>query len=97
MKSFFKNEFDPENKEISKKIKQWVKTYFGLPEEGCVVLVSELQCPDEGCPDVETVISILMKPEVRVFKIGKPLMYVGIYDIETISKNHFTQSIGNTI
>ena len=39
--NFFKNEFDPDNKEITKKVKQWVKTYFGLPDVGCVILVSE--------------------------------------------------------
>jgi len=88
MKNFFNNSEDHDNKEISKKVKQWVKLYFGLPEVGCVVLVSELQCADEGCPDVETVISILAQPEVKVYKIGKPLIYVRVRDIETLSKQY---------
>ncbi|MSP70515.1 MAG: nitrate reductase [Bacteroidetes bacterium] len=86
--NFFKNEFDPDNKEITKKVKQWVKTYFGLHDVSCVVLVSELKCADEGCLDIETVISILMQPEIKVYKIGKPLMYVRVHDIELISEQY---------
>ncbi|MBA2613072.1 MAG: hypothetical protein H0U95_13970 [Bacteroidetes bacterium] len=93
MKNYFNKQVDSDSKEISIKIKQWVKTYFRLPDEGCVVMVSELTCADEGCPDIETVISILMKPEAKILKINKPTALIRIHDIQALGEKHLAENI----
>jgi hypothetical protein len=88
MRNFFTNEFDPNNKIITRKIKEWVKQYFKLQDHACVIMVTEVRCVEENCPDVETVISIIKQPEPMHFKIGKPIMYVRATDIYELSKNN---------
>ncbi|MBO0719425.1 MAG: hypothetical protein J2P41_01290 [Blastocatellia bacterium] len=62
-------------------IKSWVVEYFHLSEE-VPLMVTELQCTEEGCPPLETVIAILDTPgNVRQYKVFKPLAEVAAEDI----------------
>jgi hypothetical protein len=55
------------------RVKRWTVEGFGLAE-GTTVMVTELRCTEEGCPDVETVIAVLDGPgKTRQFKVFKPL------------------------
>lgn len=51
----------------SAQIKAWVSAHFALPADA-TVMVTELQCTEEGCPPLETVIAILAAS-------GKPQQY----------------------
>jgi len=75
-------------------IKSWVKESFSLAED-IVVMVTELQCTEEGCPPLETVIAIFdtsgdAPGQPRQFKLHKPLAEVAASDIQTLvhSSNH---------
>lgn len=62
-------------------IKGWVIEYFHLSEE-IPLMVTELQCTEEGCPPLETVIAILDTPgNPRQYKVFKPLAEVTAEDI----------------
>lgn len=41
-----------------KRIKSLVRDQWGVPED-VVVMVSELHCHEDGCPDVETIIALM--------------------------------------
>ena len=57
----------------TKRIKKLVRDAWTVPEE-VVIMVSELRCHDEDCPDVETVIALMAGPgEPLKVKIGKPM------------------------
>ena len=57
----------------TKRIKKLVRDAWTVPEE-VVIMVSELRCHDEDCPDVETVIALMAGPGEPVkVKIGKPM------------------------
>ena len=72
------------------RVKHWVKESFALADD-IVVMVTELQCTEEGCPPLETVIAILASPsQPRQFKLHKPLAEILATDIQTLvhSFNH---------
>ena len=57
----------------TKRIKKLIRDAWTVPEE-VVIMVSELRCHDEDCPDVETVIALMAGPGEPVkVKIGKPM------------------------
>lgn len=67
-------------------IRNWIEVYFGLSTE-TTVLITELQCYEEGCPQVETVVAILDQPgHPRRFKIHKPMSEVTRDDISRLSE-----------
>jgi hypothetical protein len=76
----FKNPLDPQNIEVSKAIKKWVKSYLQLPDD-TTITITELKCCGETCPHIETVITIWTE-KTQVFKIQKPLVYIRKYDVE---------------
>lgn len=45
-------------------VKRWVAEAFGL-DESILVMVTELQCTEPGCPPIETVIALMGGPEGR--------------------------------
>lgn len=62
-------------------IKGWVVEHFHLSED-TPLMVTELQCAEEGCPPLETVIAILDTPgSPRQHKIFKPLAEVTSEDV----------------
>jgi hypothetical protein len=87
MRKHFSTAENSSSIEITAKIKQWVRTYFALPED-CIILVSEQLCSDNCCPDVETVITIL--PDNRIFRIEKKTEVITIPDIEKLSRQFLT-------
>lgn len=68
-------------------IKQWAIESFELTEDTSV-LVTELQCTEEGCPPLETVIAILEGPgQTRQYKLHKALVEVALSDVAALVKN----------
>lgn len=80
----FKNPNDKDNIKITKLVKAWIREKMNLNEE-VMITVSELQCAEPNCPDMETVIVIFDSENTRQFKIRKPLNYIRKWDIETLS------------
>jgi hypothetical protein len=59
-------EFDfarrPTRTHAVRQVKSWAEEALRLPD-GYAVLVTELRCPEDGCPPIETVIAIIGGPE----------------------------------
>ncbi len=69
-------------------IKEWVREVFGLPDEA-IVMVTELRCKEEGCPDVETVIAIMGGPGYSCkHKLFKPMAEVTHDDLKKLAADH---------
>ena len=67
--------------EVIARIKGWARELFGLAED-TTVMVSELRCQEEDCPDVETVIAVLGEPgKARKHKVLKPMAEVTRDDV----------------
>ena len=64
-------------------LKQAVRDRFALPEAAIVRLI-ELQCTEEGCPPLETVVAILSSEGNRQYKIHKALAEVSPEDIASL-------------
>jgi hypothetical protein len=72
----------PPAPDSSRRVKDWVKEIRALPEEA-VVMVSELRCHEDDCPDVETVIAIMgAGGSQKKVKFAKPIDNVTRKDIE---------------
>lgn len=72
----------PPTDDATRQVKAWVKEIRGLPEEA-VVIVSELNCHEDGCPDIETVIAIMGAGAADAkTKLAKPIGRVTREDIE---------------
>jgi hypothetical protein len=53
------------------RIKDWTREAFALPDDA-VVMVTELRCAEDDCPDVETVVGVMTGPgQTRRFKLMK--------------------------
>ena len=66
-------------------VKSWVSEAFDLSED-VSVMITQLQCTEEGCPPIETVIAIMDTPgKPRQYKIHKPLAEVNQTDIVRLS------------
>ncbi|MEY4167579.1 MAG: hypothetical protein RIR52_1403 [Acidobacteriota bacterium] len=67
-------------------IRRWTAEVFNLTE-GTKVLVAELQCMDEECPPIETVIAVLDTPgSARQYKIHKPVMDIEYADVISLAQ-----------
>lgn len=62
------------------RIKLLAKDIIGISTDA-TLMVSELHCHEEGCPDVETVLAVLSNGDRKTWKIGKPMSEVGPEDI----------------
>ncbi|MYF56282.1 hypothetical protein F4225_11180 [Candidatus Poribacteria bacterium] len=66
-------------------VKSWIYQTFDLSED-ISVMITELQCTEEGCPPIETVIVIMETPgKPRQYKIHKPLSDVNQADIVNLT------------
>ena len=66
------------------RIKDLVRMRFCLSDEA-TLMVSELRCHEDGCPDVETVIAIMGTSRTQLtWKIAKPMTEVGEGDIQSL-------------
>ena len=73
-----------QNKDVSliSKIKHWVRECFELTKNE-IILVTELQCHEEGCPPFETVIVVFRKgTEKEQYKFHKRLDEISFEDIQ---------------
>ncbi|MEM7342750.1 MAG: hypothetical protein AAF485_00775 [Chloroflexota bacterium] len=69
-------------------IKQWVRESFELSED-TQVMVTELECTEEGCPPLETIIAILEGPgQTHQYKLHKALVEVVLSDVAALVKNN---------
>jgi hypothetical protein len=57
------------------RIKAWARAMLGLGDD-VAVTVTQLNCTEEDCPDVETVVGVLEQGNQRKFKVFKPLAEV---------------------
>ena len=58
----------------TKRVKDMVRRAWSIPEN-VIIMVSELRCHEEGCPDVETVIALMRDgAEPEKIKIYKPCL-----------------------
>jgi hypothetical protein len=76
------NRPSPAKPEATRRIKQWVEALGLLGRDG-VVHVAELRCHEPGCPDFETVITLMFSApgDDRTIKILKPLLEVTQEDV----------------
>ena len=71
--------------EVTSRIKEWVREVMGLSDD-VVVMVSELRCAEDDCPDVETVIAVLGEPgKARKHKLLKPASEVTRDDVISLA------------
>ena len=73
-------------------IKELVMRALGLDSEASV-LVTELQCREEGCPPLETVIAVFpVSGPKKQFKLHRPLAEITNDDIDRLCLESFAQS-----
>jgi hypothetical protein len=73
--------------EVTSRIKGWVREVMGLTDD-VVVMVTELRCSEDDCPDVETVIAVLGEPGTttnRKHKLLKPMSEVKREDVMSLA------------
>jgi hypothetical protein len=75
--------------EAVRRVKGWVASRARAGESDAV-MVTELQCTEEGCPPVETVLALLRPgDEPRKWKVHKPVALVTEEDVrEAIEGRH---------
>ncbi len=84
MQNFFNSQLKTDPRQLVQ-VKSWVSQVFDLSED-VSVMITELQCTEEGCPPIETVIVIMETPgKSRQYKIHKPLADVNQKDIVSLT------------
>ena len=82
------NIFNPQHKSDPRQlaeVKSWVSQAFNLLDD-VSIMITQLECTEEGCPPIETVIAILETPgKPRQYKIHKPLSEVKQTDIVSLT------------
>lgn len=69
------------------KVKDWARRILDLDDEA-IVMISELQCREENCPPIETVIAVMdAGREKRMFKIHKAIDELTEKEVEEAIKN----------
>jgi len=75
----------PHDPAATARVKGWVRELMGLADD-VVVMVTELRCAEDDCPDVETVIAVLGEPgKARKHKLLKPIAEVTRYDVMSLA------------
>lgn len=86
--SGFANPFAPKSRGIPGRtadIKAWIRTAFSLSDD-IVIVVSEIACREEDCPDIETVIGIMRPGEaIEALRIHKPVSEIAHDDIVALT------------
>jgi hypothetical protein len=72
---------DDARRTATRALKQLAREVLALDDDA-VVMVSELQCHEPGCPPVETVIAVLGHAARHQYKCHKPLAEVTRADLE---------------
>lgn len=80
MLNFFNSQKESNPQQLVQ-VKSWVSQTFDLSED-MSIMITQLQCTEEGCPPIETVIVIMDTPgKHQQYKIHKPLAEVKQNDI----------------
>ena len=67
----------------TKRVKDIVRRAWSIPEN-VIIMVSELRCHEEGCPDVETVIALMRDgAEPEKVTIYKPMAELNLEEIKS--------------
>lgn len=67
------------------RVRGWAVELFGLDPDARV-MVTELRCAEDGCPDVETVVAVLAGPgKARSHKLPKPVAEVTRDDVAALA------------
>lgn len=75
----------PKSEGHAQRIKTLVKNRLDLPETA-TLMVSELHCHEDGCPDVETVIAVMVPgSERQTWKLGKAMADIDVADVSHLS------------
>jgi hypothetical protein len=78
--------------ERANEIKERVASQLGLSED-VTVMVTELSCPEEGCPPVETVIAVFQPAMEKLqFKLHRAIADITTQDIQEMCEKHNNQS-----
>ena len=73
-----------QNADQTNRVKALVRDIWGI-DEGVVIMVSELKCYEDGCPDLETVVVLMDEgAQPKTIKINKSLSEI---DVKTISSH----------
>lgn len=94
MASSFANPFAPRAKvgypEAVARLKAQVRAHLNLGDD-VSISVTELNCRDRDCPDIETVIAVLVSGEKpRLARVHKPLPEVSLPDLVAAFNNQAT-------
>ncbi len=81
-----------QHRNYAQQIKLWALATFNLSEDS-VVMVQELRCADEGCPDVMTLIAFWLPPtdlrqEYRIFKPFRQIKEVDVREAKNSMLNN---------
>jgi|TARA_B100000530_G_C15640343_1_gene362041 hypothetical protein len=73
-----------QNADQTNRVKALVRDIWDI-DEGVVIMVSELKCYEDGCPDLETVVVLMDEgAQPKTIKINKCLSEI---DVKTISSH----------
>ena len=86
MQNFFKSQQKSDPRQLAE-VKAWVSQAFDLSDD-VSIMITQLECTEEGCPPIETVIAIMETPgKPRQYKIHKSLPEVKQTDIVSLSSD----------
>ena len=71
--------------EVTERLKAWVAALMGLSDNDTIML-AELACHDPGCPDLETVITVIRTDRRRfVLRFPGPMADVTEADVQSLA------------
>lgn len=77
----------PPTENHTKRIKALVQETWDLPDD-VVVMVSELKCHEDGCPDLETVIAVMSgNAETKKVKISSAMADIDAPTLQAVQSD----------
>lgn len=69
----------------AREVRAWVRDRFAVPDDA-TVMVTELACPEPGCPPIETVVAVMRGPGRRAqAKVPRPVAEITRADIDALA------------
>lgn len=79
-----------ETVELQSRVREWAEARF-QPDDSDIVMVTEIECGQPGCPPLDTVIALLREGRAPVkFKLFKALAEVTEADVKRLGKPGWT-------
>ena len=76
---------------LIRKVKEWANECLPISADA-TVSVMELECREEGCPPLETVIAAMEEGKATIqWKFHKPMPEITRLDVEEAAKKHPSQ------